>query len=89
MVKKISSEKGDIDILGTKLKVKAKVGYVSGFSAHADRKEILEWIGTVDDLYCVYLIHGDMPQLQALKQKVKTTLKEKVHIVKMGEQIYL
>ena len=86
---KISSGKGDITILGTEVKVKAKVGYVSGFSAHADQKEILEWIETMKELYCVYLIHGETPQLQALKQKVKRKLKQKAHIVKIGERIHL
>ena len=86
---KISSGKGNIKILDTDINVKAEIGYVSGFSAHADQKEIIEWIETIKNLYCVYLIHGDKPQLEALKEKVKSELKEKVHIVKMGELIHL
>ncbi len=86
---KISSGKGDITILGTKVNVHAKIGYVSGFSAHADQKELLEWIDAIDNIYCVYLIHGDTPQLQTLKKKVKNDLKEKVHIVKIQERIHI
>jgi len=86
---KISRGKGKIEILNSHIHVKAKVGYVSGFSAHADQKELLEWIDTIDDIYCVYLIHGDLPQLQKLKQKVKKDLDEKAHIVKIGEQIHI
>ncbi|MCK5110569.1 MAG: MBL fold metallo-hydrolase [Arcobacteraceae bacterium] len=86
---KISSGERDLSILGSDIHVRAKIGYVSGFSAHADQKELLEWVDAVDNIYCVYLIHGDIPQLKTLKQKVKTQLKEKVHIVKMGEQIHL
>ncbi len=87
--RKISEGNGEVEILGTPVKVNAKIGYVSGFSAHADQKELLEWIDVVEDIYCVYLIHGDMPQLQTLKRKVKKELEEKVHIVEMNEQIYL
>ena len=87
--RKISSGNGEVNILGNDISVEAKVGYVSGFSAHADQKELLEWIDIIEDIYCVYLIHGDMPQLKMLKQKVKTQLEEKVHIVKIGEQIHL
>ncbi len=87
--RRISTATQEVSILGTKINVRAKIGYVSGFSAHADQKELLEWIDVVEDIYCVYLIHGDMPQLQMLKQKIKNNLKEKVHIVKMGERIHL
>lgn len=87
--RRISTGDGDITILGTELHVKAKIGYVSGFSAHADQKEILNWLDAMDDLYCVYLIHGDQPQLKTLKEKIKSKLKEKAHIVKLGETIHL
>ncbi len=87
---RISTDKGEVSILGSKIHVRAKIGYVSGFSAHADqKKELLEWIDVVEDTCCVYLVHGDIPQLEMLKQKVKNKLKEKVHIVKMGEHIHL
>ncbi len=86
---KISSGNNHIEILGVDVNVKATVGYVSGFSAHADQQELLEWIDNIEDIYCVYLIHGDTQQLQTLKQKVKTNLDEKVHIVKMNERIHL
>jgi len=79
----------DIKLLGSKLNIKAKIGQVEGFSAHADQKEIVEWIEKVEDLYCVYLIHGDEKKLQIMKEKIKTILKDKVHIVKMHERIYL
>ena len=87
--RRISSGDGVVKILNTDVDIKANISYVSGFSAHAGQKEILEWIDTMENLYCVYLIHGDMPQLEALKNKVKKELKEKVHIVKMGERIHL
>ena len=87
--RKISTGNRDVMILGTPVNINAKVGYVSGFSAHADQKELLEWIDAVEDVYCVYLIHGDVPQLEMLKSKIKKDLQEKVHIVKIGEQIHL
>lgn len=85
----ISSHENRVKILGTEVEVKAKIDYVSGFSAHADQRELLDWIETIEDIYCVYLIHGDTLQLETLKEKVKTELKEKVHIVKMNELIHL
>ena len=62
---------------------------MAGFSAHADQKNIMEWINCVEDVYIIYLIHGDLEKQKVLKEKIKDELKEKVHIVKMGERIHL
>ncbi len=87
--RKITEGNNSVKILGTQLSVKAKIGNVAGFSAHADQKELLEWIDAIEDIYCVYLIHGDVPQLEMLKSKVKKELHEKAHIVKINERIYI
>lgn len=89
MGNKISNGKQSIKILGVKTKIEAQIAHVAGFSAHADQKEILKWIESIKDLYCVYLIHGEKGPLQVLKEEVQTKLKEKVHIVKLGESIHL
>ena len=86
---KISRGHNSIKIEDTDLKINAKISNVSGFSAHADQKGILDWIDSMNNLYCVYLIHGEQRQLETLKQKVKTTLKYPVHIVKLGETIHI
>jgi len=84
---KITKGNGDIKIVNTDVHVNAKIVNVSGFSAHADQKEILEWVNSMKNLYCVYLIHGEEVQLKTLKEKVK--LKHPVHIVKMNERIHI
>ncbi|MDD2697576.1 MAG: MBL fold metallo-hydrolase [Arcobacteraceae bacterium] len=85
----ILNAKHEAHILGMKIPVQAKISSVSGFSAHADQHELLEWLNHIKDVNCVYLVHGDIPQLKVLKEKVKTKLQDKVHIVKMHEQIHL
>jgi len=89
MGNKISSGKEYIKIMGTKSKIEAQVAHVAGFSAHADQEEILKWVDSIEDLYCIYLIHGEKGPLQVLKEKIKSQLQEKVHIVKFGETIHL
>lgn len=86
---KILNSKEKISILNSDINVKAKVSFIPGFSAHADKKELVQWIDKINDIYCVYLIHGDMPQLEALKHTVKTSLDEKAHVVKFGERIHI
>ena len=87
--RKISRGDRELKILGTPVTVRAKIHNVQGFSAHADQKNILNWIDNIKGLYCIYLIHGDHPQLDILKKKVKDDLKEKVHIVDMAERIHI
>lgn len=86
---KIARGDKDVKILGSKIHVKANILRVSGFSAHADQKNILAWIESIKHLYRIFLIHGDHPQLDILKKKIHDSLKEKVHIVKLKEQIHL
>ena len=87
--RKIANNDKKIKIAGNEVQINAKVSHVDGLSAHADQNNILQWINSIKDLYCIYLIHGDQPQLDTLKSQVKNKLKKKVHIVKIGEQIYL
>lgn len=43
--------------------VNAQIRTLSGLSAHADRKELLDWVGHIPDLKRVALHHGD-PEAQ-------------------------
>jgi len=86
---KITKGHNNIKIEDKDIKINAKISSVSGFSAHADQKELLEWVDSMKDIYCIYLIHGEQKQLDTLKEKVKTKLKHPVHIVKLGERIHI
>ena len=86
---KITRGYNNIKIEDKDIEINAQISSVSGFSAHADQKEILEWVDSLKNLYCVYLIHGEQKQLEILKQKVKTRLKYPVHIVELRERIHI
>ena len=86
---KITRGYNNIKIEDKDIEINAQISSVSGFSAHADQKEILEWVDSMKNLYCVYLIHGEQKQLEILKQKVKTRLKYPVHIVELRERIHI
>jgi len=50
------------------------VEVINGYSAHADRDELLEWIGHVNRsgrLREVFLVHGDPPEAEALASKLR------------------
>jgi metallo-beta-lactamase family protein len=65
---------------GQTRQVRCRVQSISGFSAHADESELLDWIGNFakgkkpgDRLYPkkVFIVHGDPPAEAAMEPKVK------------------
>lgn len=76
-------------ILTKEVQIDAKIESIDGFSAHADQEHIIDWIDHIADLNCIYLIHGETEKLEIFKKTIKQQLQEKVHIVKMNEQIWI
>ncbi|AFL68804.1 MBL fold metallo-hydrolase RNA specificity domain-containing protein [Sulfurospirillum barnesii] len=77
-----------IRIYGEEIKVRAKIHTINGFSAHADRLDMLEWIRNIEGLTHVYLIHGEVDKLELFKSYLKENTHSKVHIVEKNETIY-
>ena len=69
--------------------VKASVHTINGFSAHADQDSIIKWISQMEDLYRVYLIHGERDKQVILRSVIENALDKKAHIVEPEEVIYL
>lgn len=78
-----------VRIYGEDIKVRAKVYTINGFSAHADQKDMLDWMHKIEGLRNIYLIHGEVEKMEIFKQYIKEHLAEKVHIVKKNETIYI
>lgn len=78
-----------IRIYGEDIKVRAKLYTINGFSAHADRADMLAWIKQIKELKNIYLIHGEEDKLELFKAYLKENIESKVHIVKKAESIYL
>ncbi|HSR74297.1 MAG TPA: MBL fold metallo-hydrolase RNA specificity domain-containing protein, partial [Sulfurovum sp.] len=69
--------------------IKASVHTINGFSAHADQDAIIKWISQMEDLYRVYLIHGEEDKQAILRSVIDNALHKKAHIVEHEEVIYL
>lgn len=63
-----------VRIFGDRLPVRAAVVAAEGFSAHADRRDLLRWLGTVDGKPQVYAVHGDPPSATAFAEAIARTL---------------
>jgi metallo-beta-lactamase family protein len=54
-------------MFGQEIRVRAKVEVLDGFSAHADRDEILKWLGGFEQPpHRTYLVHGEPKAAEAL-----------------------
>jgi metallo-beta-lactamase family protein len=49
----------NVRVLGEEIAVRARVYTIGGFSAHADQKELLEWLGSFQNKPEVFIIHGE------------------------------
>ena len=79
----------EVNILGDTYKANAKIVVLNSFSAHADRKELLDYFSKFDksELQQVYLVHGELDQQQALKQGLGELNIKNVEIPVKGTEI--
>lgn len=78
-----------IELYGEKIMVKASIHTINGFSAHADKTQMMEWISSFDRLENIYLVHGEEEKERAFKETILSTTDKKVHIIKEKEHIYI
>lgn len=60
-----------VRILGQDHKVRARVAQISGFSGHADRPQLLRWIGSFRTRPHVFLVHGEEDAALSLAEAVR------------------
>ena len=80
----------DVRIHGRSIPVNAAVARIDSMSAHADRGEILRWLGTLTSApgrLC--LVHGEPSPMDALKALIRGRLSWSAHTPAHGETIDL
>jgi len=60
--RKLVDKLPSVNIFGEAYDVKADVYKINAFSAHADRSDLLDYIGRVDDMKKIFLVHGEKDQ---------------------------
>ena len=64
----------EIKFFGKYYPVKAKIKHIESLSAHADQKELLNWLNSIKNIpEKVYLIHGEPSALEIFKNKIQDT----------------
>ena len=84
---KIMDGKKSVKIFGEEHKVKCRVEKIDSFSAHADRQGLLKYIDTnkPSKLNDIFLIHGELDQIETLCNALRSKGYKNVHIPELGE----
>jgi len=60
---------------------------MDAFSGHADRSDLLDYIGRVDGLKKIFLVHGESKQQESFKGALSENGYKNIHIPKLGEEV--
>ncbi|HEX6385478.1 MAG TPA: MBL fold metallo-hydrolase, partial [Anaerolineae bacterium] len=70
--RRLVEKQAKVRIFGEEYELKAQVVTISGFSAHADRSELLEWTGHLRQRPAhTYIVHGEEDAAEALAQALQ------------------
>lgn len=79
-----------VRILGQKRKIKARIAQIGGFSAHADRNELLEWLNGLNrPPKKVFITHGEADAARSFADFIKEQNGWDVHVPAYKEEVIL
>lgn len=65
----------NVKVLGENIHINAEIYNVEGFSGHADKIDLLNWLkGFNEKPKCVFLVHGEEQSKENLKEEIKAQL---------------
>lgn len=63
-----------IELYNRQVQVKAAISRLEAFSAHADQPKLIKWLGHIQGVKKVFLVHGEDPQRETLSQSIQKEL---------------
>jgi metallo-beta-lactamase family protein len=78
-----------LKMFGRYIPVRARVVQLSGMSAHADYPEVLDWLNTAPAPNTTYLVHGEPPAADFLRDRLHERLGWTVVVPRQGERVLL
>lgn len=74
MGRRLHDGAGEIEIFHEKHIVRAKVEIATSFSAHADQKQLIEWLKNIEGVKKVYINHGEKEKMEILSDAIRQQL---------------
>lgn len=88
--RRLLEKQAEVNIFGEPYTLKADVVVLNGFSGHADRDELLEWVETMSQRpRKVFLVHGEPEPAQAFAETLQRQLNLNVTIPDEGQTFKL
>jgi metallo-beta-lactamase family protein len=79
-----------VNVFGEPVRVRAEIVGLDGFSAHADQKEMLDWVLALDPLpKRIFLVHGELPVQKVFAALLQEKTGVDVRIPERGEEFDL
>jgi metallo-beta-lactamase family protein len=80
----------EVRVRGHTVPVNARIHTIGAFSAHAGRRELLEWVAAAQpSLKRVFLCHGEPPALDAFARTLRAELGVEVVTPSLGQSFPL
>lgn len=80
----------ELKIHGRYVPIRAEVVHLEAFSAHADRDDLLRWLGACREAPDeVFLVHGEPAAADALRQRIEGGIGYDVTIPELGDCVHL
>lgn len=78
-----------VRIMGEDVSVKAKIYNMDGFSAHADREQVLDWLrGAVSPAPAnIFLVHGESLATETLSENIREKLQLPTYVPSYGDTV--
>jgi metallo-beta-lactamase family protein len=75
-----------VHIMGEEIAVRANVYTIGGFSAHADQKELLEWVASFTSRPEVFIVHGEESTALDFEKIIQEKLGLVTHVPHRGDE---
>jgi metallo-beta-lactamase family protein len=80
----------DVNVFGEPMHVRAEIVPLDGFSAHADQREILDWVARLQPQpRTIFLVHGEIGPMETLAGLLRARTTATVAIPTLGQEFAL
>ena len=88
--RKLVQKLPEVKIFGEPMRVRAEIQNLDSLSAHADQKDLLEWVKPLaPTLRQIFLVHGEPQQSEALVDALRSTYQLQAQAPVPGQSFYL
>jgi len=88
--RKIVDREKQVTIFGETCRVNAQIHTIGGFSSHADKEILIDWLQHNKEIRHLFLVHGERDSLASFQEEVKKrNMAKDIHIPHLNEKFSL